>query len=157
MTFNTVESFHKKENKKTYLGCKKFWVAQNSFPIATMLNKINVKKKSISTFKCRAFYTTTLEKLLIKVLSEVISFVFKSKVIQHIGCSKTSIYWTSKGAGRSYFTKQTLFNAISFLVNKCFVTLLVTWFLNKILAYQLVLTQHHFGPTSFFISLDLSI
>ena len=122
-----------------------------------MLNKINVNKKSLSTFDCSGFYTTTLEELLIKVLSEVISFVFKSKVIQHIGCSKTSIYWTSKGVGRSYFTKQTLFNAISFLVNKCFVTLLVTWFLNKILAYQLVLTQHHFGPTSFFISLDLSI
>ena len=86
MTFNTVESFHKKGF--SYLGCKKFWVAQNSFPIATMLNKINVKKKSISTFKCRAFYTTTPEKLLIKVLSEVISFVFKSKVIQHIGCLK---------------------------------------------------------------------
>ena len=155
MTFNTVESFHK--NGFFYLGCKKFWVAQNSFPIATMLNKINVKKKSISTFECRTFYTTTLDKPLIKVLSEVISFVFKSKVIQHIGFSKTSIYWTFKGVGRSYFTKQTLFNAISFLINKCFVTLLVTWFLNKILAYQLVLTQHHFGPTSFFISLDLSI
>ena len=140
-----------------YLGCKKFWVVQNSFPIATMLNKINVKKKSISTFECSTFYTTTLDKLLIKVLSEVISFVFKSKVRQHIGFSKTSIYWTSKGVGRRYFTKKTLVNAISFFINKCFVTLLVTCFLNKILAYQSILTQHHFGPTSFFISLNLSI
>ena len=155
MIFNTVESFHKKGF--FYLGCKKFWVVQNSFPIATMLNKINVKKKSISTFECSTFYTTTLDKLLIKVLSEVISFVFKSKVRQHIGFSKTSIYWTSKGVGRRYLTKHTLVNAIFFLINKCFVTLLVTWFLNKIFAYQLVLTQHHFGPTFFFISLNLSI
>ena len=130
---------------------------QNSFPIATMLNKINVKKKSISTFECSTFYTTTLDKLLIKVLSEVISFVFKSKVRQHIGFSKTSIYWTSKGAGRRHFTKKTLVNAISFFTNKCFVTLMETRFLNKILAYQSILTQHHFGPTSFFISLNLSI
>ena len=71
-----------------YLLCKKLRVVQNSFPIATMLNKINVKKKSISTFECSTFYTTTLDKLLIKVLSEVISFVFKSKVRQHIGFFK---------------------------------------------------------------------
>ena len=43
MIFNTVESFHKKDF--FYLGYKKFWVVQNSFPIPTMLNKINVKKK----------------------------------------------------------------------------------------------------------------
>ena len=155
MIFNAVESFHQKG--VFYLGCKELWVVQNCFPIATMLNKINVKKKSISTFECSTFYTTTLDKLLIKVLSEVISFVFKSKVRQHIGFSKTSIYWTSKGVGRRYFTKKTHVNVISFFINKCFITLLVTYFLNKILAYQSILTQHHFGPTSFFISLNLSI
>ena len=100
----------------------------NAFPIATMLNKIKVKKKSISTFESNTFNATTLYKLLIKVLSEVISFVFKSKVRQHIGFSKTSIYWTSMGVGRRYFTKQTFVNAISFLINKCFVTLLVNGF-----------------------------
>ena len=130
---------------------------QNPFPIATMLNKVNVKKKSVSTFDCSTFYTTTLDKILIKVLSEVISFGFKSKVRQHIGFSKTSIYWTSKGVGRGYFTKKTHANVISFFINKCFITLLVTYSLNKILAYQSILTQHHFGPTSFFISLNLSI
>ena len=50
-------------------------------------------------------------------------------------------YWTSNGAGTKYFTKQTYVNAISFLKNTCYVTLLVTWFLNKVLVYQLVLTQ----------------
>ena len=130
---------------------------QNSLPIATMLNKIIVKKKSVSTFECSTFYTTTLDKLLIKVLSVIISFVFKSKVRQQTGFSKISIYWTSKGIGRRYFIKQTLVNAISFLINKCLITLLVTWSLNKIFASQLVLTQHHFGLTSFFVSLNLSI
>ena len=121
-----------------------------------MLNKINVIKKSITTFDCSTLYTTILHKLL-KVLLEVINFAFKSKVRKCIGFSKTSIYWTSKGAGRRHFTKKTLVNAISFFTNKCFVTLMETRFLNKILAYQSILTQHHFGPTSFFISLNLSI
>ena len=130
---------------------------QNYFLIATMLNKINVKKNSISVFECSTCYTTILEKLLLKVLPEVISFVFKYIVTQHIGFSKTSIYWTSKGVGRRYFTKQTLINAIFFLINRCFFTLLVTWALNKIFAYQLVVTQHHFGATFLFIYFNLSI
>ena len=138
MVFNTVESSHNKSF--FYPGCKKFWVLQNSFPIGTKLKKINVKKKakSISTFDFSTLYTTILHKLLLKVLSETINFVFKSKVRKRIGFSKTFIYWTSKGAGRRYFTKQNLVNAISFLINKYFVNL--TCFLNKILVYELVLT-----------------
>ena len=122
-----------------------------------MINKINVKRKSISTFDCSTLYATILHKLLLKVPSEVINFFIKSKVRKCIGFSKIFIYWTSKGGGRRYFTKQTLVNAISFLINKCFITLLVKWFLNKILVYQLVLTQYHFRTTSFFISLNLSM
>ena len=57
-------------------------------------------------------------KILIKVLSEVLDFVLKSK----LSFLKTSIYWTSKGAGRKYFTKQMFVNAMSFLRNKCFFT-----------------------------------
>ena len=145
MILNTVESFHKK--RFFYLGCEEFWVMQNLFPVVTILNKINVKKKFISTFDRSTLYTTILHKLLLKVPSEVINFVFKSKVRKYIGFSKTFIYWTSKGAGRRCFTKKTLVNSTSFLINKYFVTLLVTWFLNKILVYQLVLTWHHFAPT----------
>ena len=48
MVFNTVESFHNKSF--FYSGCKKFWVVQNSFPIGTKLNKINVKKKMLNLF-----------------------------------------------------------------------------------------------------------
>ena len=138
MVFNNVESSRNKSF--FYSGCKKFWAVQNYFPIGTKLNKINVKKKakSISAFDFSTLHTTILHKLLLKVLSEIINFVFKSKVRKRIGFSKTFIYWTSKGAGRRYFTKQNLVNAISFLINKYFVNL--TRFLNKILVYVLVLT-----------------
>ena len=138
MVFNTVESFHNKSI--FYSGCKKLWVVQNSFLIGTKLNKINVKKKakSISTFDFSTLYTTILHKLLLKVISEIINFVFKLKVIKRIGFSKTVMYCTSEGAGRRYFTKQTLVNAICFLINEYFVNL--TWFSNKILVYGLALT-----------------
>ena len=57
------------------------------------------------------------------MLSEVINFVFESKVRKRIGFFKTSISWTPKRAGRRYFMKQTLANAMSFFENKCFFTI----------------------------------
>ena len=108
MIFNTVESFHNKSF--SYSSCKKFCVAQNSFPIVTKLNDISVNKKakSISTFDFSTLFTTNQHKLLVKVLSGLSNFVFKFKVRKRLGFSKTSICRTSKGAGRRYFTKQTL-------------------------------------------------
>ena len=134
MILNTVESFH--TQSFFHSGCEKFWVVQNSFPIATKLNKINVKKKakSISAFEFRILYTTIPDKLLLKVLSEVINFVFKSKVRKRIGLSKH----ISIGLLRELEEDTSLNKLLS--INKCFFTLLVAWFLNKILLYQWELT-----------------
>ena len=106
MIFNAVKSFHNKSF--SYSSCKKFCVAQNSFPIVTKLNDISVNKKakSISTFDFSTLFTTN--QLLVKVLSRLTNFVYKFKVRKLLGFSKTSICRTSKGAGRRYFTKQTL-------------------------------------------------
>ena len=78
------------------------------------------KAKSTSTFDFTTLYTTTPQNLLITVLSEVINFAFKSKTRSPIGFSKTSVYWTSNVCGRRYFTKQTLIDAVSFLITKCY-------------------------------------
>ena len=98
--FNHVESFHRKY--LFYTCFRKFWVVKNSFPIGTKLNKINSKKKTknISTFDFTTLYTTISHNLLVKVLSEVINFVFKAKTQSAIGFSNVSVYWASKGCGR---------------------------------------------------------
>ena len=85
---NTVERFH--TQSFFHSGCEKIWVVQNSFPIVTKLNKINVEKKakSISAFEFSILSTTIPYKLLLKMLSDVINFVFKSKVRKPIGLSK---------------------------------------------------------------------
>ena len=102
-----------------------FCVVENTFLIATKLSKVNTKKKaeSISTFDFTTLYSTIPHDLLIKVLSEVINFVFKSKTRNSIGFLKTSIYWTSKGCGRRYFTRQTFVGSISLLITKCYLPL----------------------------------
>ena len=151
MILNTVESFH--TQSFFHSGCEKFWVVQNSFPIATKLNKINVKKKakSISAFELSILSTAIPHRLLLKVLSRVINFVFKSKVSKRIDFSRH----ISIRLLRELEQDTSLNKLLS--INKCFFTLLVAWFLNKILVYQWELTQHHYGRTSFFNSLNLII
>ena len=66
------------------------------------MKKIDTKKKakSISTFVFTTLYATIPHKFVIKVLSEVINFVLKSKTRSRIVFSETSNYWTSKGCER---------------------------------------------------------
>ena len=121
--FNHVENFHRKS--LFYTCFRKFWVVENSFPIATKWNQTNTNKKakSISTFHLSTLYTTIPHNLLIKVLSEVINFVFKSKNRSYIGFRKTSVYWTSKGCGGRYATQKILIDVISLLITKCYFTI----------------------------------
>ena len=80
MILNTVESFH--TQSFFHSGCEKFWVVQNYLPIAIKINKSNVKKKakSVSAFEFSILSQTIPHKLLLNVFSEVINFIFKSKV-----------------------------------------------------------------------------
>ena len=122
MIFKHVENFHNKS--LYYTDFKKFWVVENSFPILEKLNVINTRKraKSISTFDFSTLYTTIPHNLLIKVLSEIVKFVFKSKVRRRIGFSNSSLYWTTKGVGKRYFTENRLIQSMTFLIKNCFFT-----------------------------------
>ena len=63
---------------------------ENSFPVIEELNIINTRKRA--TYDFSALYTTIPSILLIKVLSEIIHFVFISRVRSKIGFLATSIY-----------------------------------------------------------------
>ena len=123
MLFSHVQSFHKRSH--FYSSFKKFWVVQNSFPIIDKLNTINTRKKAqtISTFDFSTLYTTIPHNLLAKVLFEIVQFVFKSKVRSRLGFSNTSIYWTSKGCGKRFFTEKSLTEAVTFLIKRCYFTI----------------------------------
>ena len=108
-----------------YTCFRKFWVLENSLPIVAKLNKVNTKKKdkNISIFDVTTSYTTNPHKILIKFLSEVINFIFKSITQSCIVFSNTSVSWILKGCGRGYFTRQISVNAISFKITKCYFTI----------------------------------
>ena len=122
MLYKHVEGFNNKSH--FYSSFKKFWVVQNSFPIIKQLDSVNAKNnaKRISTFDFSTLYTTIPHCLLIDVLSEIIEFVFKSSHRNRIGFSPTSVYWTSKGKDKRFFTKTSLIEAVTFLIKQCYFT-----------------------------------
>ena len=99
----------------THASESNIWAVENSFSVFTKLTKINTKKKAkqISTFDFTTLYMTSPHDLLIKFLSALINFVFKSKTGSQIGFSETSVYWISKGCKRRYFTRYMSFHFAS--------------------------------------------
>ena len=79
MIFDHTESFHRKS--LFYTCYKKSLSVENSFSIVKKLKKINTKEKAkiIWAFEFPISNATVPRNLLIKVLSEVINFVFKLK------------------------------------------------------------------------------
>ena len=137
--FKHVENFH---NKSTlYSSYKRFWAVENSFLIIEKLNIINTRKraKTLVTYNFNTLYTIKSNNLLIKVLSEIIHFVFKSKVGSKIGFSATSIYWTLRGLGKRYFTEKSIIETITFLIKSCYFTIRNVLF-KQILEFLCVLT-----------------
>ena len=96
--------------RKSYFfsSYKKFLVVENSFPTIEKLDisKTRKKVKHISTYDFSNLYTPIPHNLLIKVFSDIIHFVFKSKVRSKIGFSPASIYWTSKSLGKGSLRKK---------------------------------------------------
>ena len=88
------------------------------------INKINAKSnaKNISTFDFSTLYTKIPHHLLINVLSEIIDFVFKGKAKHRIGFSNSSVYWTTKGKDKRFFTNSSLKEIVSFLISNCYFT-----------------------------------
>ena len=132
MIFNTVESFHNKS--RFYSRLNKFWVVQNSFPVTDKLDKINIKNnaKSISTYDFSTLYTKIPHDLLIQILCEIIDFIFKGSMRNRIGFSEKSVYWTSKGVDKRFFTKDSLKAAVKHLISKCYFVVGNTVFIQKI-------------------------
>ena len=93
---------------------KKLWFVENQFKIVTKLNERNTKNKakSISAFDFTTLYATILHNLLIRVLSEVIKFVFKN----------LKLHWLFKTTNlldiRRLWKKKNLIDAISFPIIK---------------------------------------
>ena len=149
LLFNTINKFHKKS--LFYAHTNFFWVVQNSFPVIDKLNKINSKQnaKSISTFDFSTLYTKIPHNLLLEVLFELIDFVFKGNNKKKLGFTSTTVYWTNKGIGKRYFTKNTLKDTVQYLITKCFFTV------GNIVMLQIIGIPMGIDPAPFWANLFL--
>lgn len=113
MTFSYADNIIMK--RFFYSSCKKFWLVQNSFPIFTKLNKIEVEKKvkSISTYDFSTLLTSILDKLLIHCFQKLLIsssnlLVYQWVLIQqHFGSTSSFIFFESKNL------KQLISNEVS--------------------------------------------
>ena len=117
MLFEHVKNSYDKST--FYSSCKQLRVVEAFFPIIEKLNR----PIKISIYNFRIFYTTICYNFLIKVLSEIINFVFKWKFPSKVEFSATSIYWASKGLAKRYFTEKDLAEAITFLIRYSYFTI----------------------------------
>ena len=85
LIFNQIQHFNHKN--KFYSNIHKFWIVQNSKPVLEKLEVINSRKraKCISTYDFSTLYTNLPHDDLIRILNEIIDFVFEGGNKQFIG------------------------------------------------------------------------
>ena len=65
-------------------------------------------------------------------MSDIIDFVFKGSIRNKIGFSEKSVYWTSRGVDKRFFTKDSLKAVVHHLITECYFTVGNTVFLQCI-------------------------
>jgi hypothetical protein len=117
LLFQQIKSFHHKS--LFYKNYNFFWVVDNSTTIIEKLHHINEKKKAkeISTYDFSTLYTKIEHLSLIRVLHEIIDFVFKGGNRRYIACSNNKAYWCKlKPKGVPSFTKTSLKAVVEHLI-----------------------------------------
>ena len=123
--FHQIKNFHLKST--FYSNYNFFWVIENSFPVIERLDEINRIKgaKDISTYDFSTLYTKLPHNDLIRVLEEIIDFVFDGKNFRddkkkrYLTIKGKKSFWSNKKGTHSY-TKQNIKELVSHLIKGCY-------------------------------------
>jgi len=113
-------------NKKTHYfsGIKSYWVIQNRDPVLEVVKKSIARKsaKSVSSFDFSTLYTKIPHDKLVTVLCKIIDFVFKGGIRKKIAVNRYgTAYWVGNNRlSPSMFTKESIINAVSYLIGNCY-------------------------------------
>ena len=124
--FKQIQSFNSK--CLFYKNYNRFWVIQNSKKLIDRLKQINSKHRarSISTFDFSTLYTKLPHKDLIKVLKELIDFVFNGgkKTVdgnrKYLTVQGKMCYFSRKKHGKTSFTKNQVKMLVEHLISEAF-------------------------------------
>ena len=123
--FNQIRNFHRKS--LFYKNYNMFWVIENSAPVTEKLDQINRVKgaKDISTYDFSTLYTKLPHDDLVRVLNEIIDFVFDAKKFRYekkkryLTVTDYNSYWSSKKTQNS-FSKENMKDMVTHLIKKCY-------------------------------------
>ena len=121
LIFEQIKSFHHKS--LFYKNYNFFWVVDNSTTIIEKLQHINEKSraKEVSTYDFSTLYTKIEHTSLIRVLHDIIEFVFKGGNRRYIGCSSNKAFWCKqKPKGISSFTMTSLKAVVKHLITNSY-------------------------------------
>ena len=134
--FHQIRNFHLKS--LFYKNYHLFWVIENSFPIIEKLDSINKTRsaKNISTYDFSTLYTKLTHTDLIRVLHELIDFVFdaskfrSSKKKRFLTITDHGTYWSNTASNNS-FNKKSIKDLVSHLIGNCFFSLETMYFCKR--------------------------
>ena len=126
--FHQIQNFHAKA--RFYKNYNRFWVIQNSVPVLNALKEINAKRKAkkISTFDFSTLYTKLPHKDLIKVLQDLVEFVFLGgrKTVdgnrKYLTVKGTDCFFSRTKHGNNSFTKTQIKRLIDHLISETYFT-----------------------------------
>ena len=117
-----IEKYH--HISHFYSGIKTYWIVQNRDPVLEAVKRSKKRKsaKCISSFDFSTLYTKIPHDKLIHVLNENIDFVFKGGTKKKVSVSGSGIArWINDKSGSSYvFTKQSIREAVTYLIQNCY-------------------------------------
>ena len=119
-----IEAYNKKVHY--YTGIKPYWIVQNRDPVLEAVKKSAPRKsaKCVSSFDFSTLYTKIPHDKLIDVLNKVIEFAFKGGTRKRIAIDRHgTAYWVKYSNNKSSlytFTKESIINAVSFLIRNCY-------------------------------------
>ena len=113
-------------NKKTryYSGINSYWIVQNRDPILDTIKKSVSRKsaKCVSSFDFSTLYIKIPHDKLLEVLQKIIDFVFKGGTRKKIAINRGgTAYWVGdQKSSFNKFTKESIINAVSYLIRNCY-------------------------------------
>ena len=117
-----IETYNKKA--AYYSGINAYWIVQNRDPVLEAVKKSVHRKsaKCVSSFDFSTLYTKIPHDKLIDVLHKIIDFVFKGGTRKKIAIDKHgTAYWSGTKKTSSFlFTKDSIIDAVSFLIKNCY-------------------------------------
>ena len=117
-----IETYNRKSHY--YSGVKSYWIISNRDPVLDTVRKSVSRKsaKCVSSFDFSTLYTKIPHDKLLDVLYKIIDFVFKGGTKDRVAINgQGTAYWAGKNSRvRNYFTKDSIKNAVTFLITNCY-------------------------------------